>query len=256
MGMMMLSPALISLPFKLMLFVLVDGWNLLLGSLAQSFRDLATTHDCHNTGHDIGQRASKMLLMVSAPLLLAALDRRPDRQRVPGRDADQRNDAVVHSEAGRHVRGAGDRRAVDAARCWSTTFSARCKRSRQPSADSAERAVLTFTDAQVLAWITPILWPMLRVLALFSALPVFGSAGSRCACASRSRCWSRCARRRRCAEMPVIPLDSGAVGAVVQQLVIGVSLGFAVRIVFVAVEFAGELIGLQMGLNFAGFFDP
>jgi flagellar biosynthetic protein FliP len=37
MGMMMVSPALISLPFKLMLFVLVDGWNILLGSLAQSF---------------------------------------------------------------------------------------------------------------------------------------------------------------------------------------------------------------------------
>ncbi len=37
MGMMMVSPALISLPFKLMLFVLVDGWNLLIGSLAQSF---------------------------------------------------------------------------------------------------------------------------------------------------------------------------------------------------------------------------
>jgi len=37
MGMMMLSPVLISLPFKLMLFVLVDGWNLLVGSLVQSF---------------------------------------------------------------------------------------------------------------------------------------------------------------------------------------------------------------------------
>ncbi len=37
MGMMMMSPAVISLPFKLMLFVLVDGWQLMLGSLAQSF---------------------------------------------------------------------------------------------------------------------------------------------------------------------------------------------------------------------------
>jgi flagellar biosynthetic protein FliP len=37
MGMMMMSPAVISLPFKLILFVLVDGWQLLLGSLAQSF---------------------------------------------------------------------------------------------------------------------------------------------------------------------------------------------------------------------------
>jgi flagellar biosynthetic protein FliP len=38
MGMMMLPPVLISLPFKLMLFVLVDGWNVLVGSLVQSFR--------------------------------------------------------------------------------------------------------------------------------------------------------------------------------------------------------------------------
>lgn len=37
MGMMMVSPVLISLPFKLMLFVLVDGWALVMGSLAQSF---------------------------------------------------------------------------------------------------------------------------------------------------------------------------------------------------------------------------
>ena len=37
MGMMMMSPLIVSLPFKLMLFVLVDGWNLLLGTLATSF---------------------------------------------------------------------------------------------------------------------------------------------------------------------------------------------------------------------------
>jgi flagellar biosynthetic protein FliP len=37
MGMMMVSPMLVALPFKIILFVLVDGWNLLLGSLAQSF---------------------------------------------------------------------------------------------------------------------------------------------------------------------------------------------------------------------------
>ena len=37
MGMMMMSPVIVSLPFKLMLFVLVDGWHLLLGSLVMSF---------------------------------------------------------------------------------------------------------------------------------------------------------------------------------------------------------------------------
>ena len=38
MGMMMLPPVLVSLPFKLLLFVLVDGWNLVVGSLVRSFQ--------------------------------------------------------------------------------------------------------------------------------------------------------------------------------------------------------------------------
>jgi flagellar biosynthetic protein FliP len=37
MGMMMMSPVIVALPFKIMLFVLVDGWNLLIGSLILSF---------------------------------------------------------------------------------------------------------------------------------------------------------------------------------------------------------------------------
>ena len=37
MGMVMLSPLVISFPFKIMLFVLVDGWSLLMGTLASSF---------------------------------------------------------------------------------------------------------------------------------------------------------------------------------------------------------------------------
>ena len=37
MGMMMLPPVVISLPFKVMIFVMVDGWTLLIGSMVQSF---------------------------------------------------------------------------------------------------------------------------------------------------------------------------------------------------------------------------
>ena len=37
MGMMMLPPFMVSLPFKLMLFVLIDGWNILIGTLIKSF---------------------------------------------------------------------------------------------------------------------------------------------------------------------------------------------------------------------------
>lgn len=54
-----------------------------------------------------------------------------------------------------------------------------------------------------------------------------------------------------------VPLDSPlAMTHVAQQVVIGLSMGFATRVVFAAVEMGGELVGLQMGLNFAGFFDP
>lgn len=117
--------------------------------------------------------------------------------------------------------------------------------------------MIQFTEAQLLGWITPLLWPFLRVLALFSALPVIGQrsvpARVRVALAFLI---AFCAQAG-LPEMPAVPLDSG-IGfmLVAQQVVIGLTLGFAVRIVFAAVEFAGELIGLQMGLNLAGFFDP
>ena len=42
MGMMMMSPVMVALPFKIMLFVLVDGWNLLIASLVNSFGGPAT----------------------------------------------------------------------------------------------------------------------------------------------------------------------------------------------------------------------
>ena len=120
--------------------------------------------------------------------------------------------------------------------------------------------MLTFTETQFLQWISPLLWPFLRALALFTALPVLGTR------TVPTRVRIALAAFIALAAQPSLPrvasgaevaLDSpAALLLVVQQLVIGLSLGFAVRLVFAAVEFAGELIGLQMGLNFAGFFDP
>lgn len=58
-------------------------------------------------------------------------------------------------------------------------------------------------------------------------------------------------------DQPVISLNGReALGAVAQQVAVGLAIGFAVRLVFSSVELAGEVIGLQMGLNFASFFDP
>jgi flagellar biosynthetic protein FliR len=117
--------------------------------------------------------------------------------------------------------------------------------------------VISFTEAQILGWISPLLWPFLRALALFSALPVLGTRTVPMRVRIALAAFIALAAQASLPEMPVVALDSPvAFMLVVQQAVIGFTLGFAVRVVFAAVEFAGEIIGLQMGLNFAGFFDP
>jgi flagellar biosynthetic protein FliR len=117
--------------------------------------------------------------------------------------------------------------------------------------------VISFTDAQLMGWLTPILWPFLRALALMTSLPVFSQRSVPMRVKVALAFFIALASQASLPPMPVIPLDSPLAWIVVlQQVLIGVSLGFAVRVVFAAVEFAGEVIGLQMGLNFAGFFDP
>ena len=120
--------------------------------------------------------------------------------------------------------------------------------------------MITFTEAQLLQWVTPLIWPFLRALALFTALPVLGTRSVPTRVRIGLAAFIALAAQPSLPDpgaAATVPLDSPlAFLLVVQQLVIGLSLGFAVRLVFAAVEFAGELIGLQMGLNFAGFFDP
>jgi flagellar biosynthesis protein FliR len=117
--------------------------------------------------------------------------------------------------------------------------------------------MVTFTEAELIAWLSPLFWPFVRVLALFSALPVLGQrtvpARIRVALAGLIVI----AAQASLPPMPQVGLDSPlAFMLVLQNVLVGLTLGFAVRIVFAAVEFAGEVIGLQMGLNYAGFFDP
>lgn len=117
--------------------------------------------------------------------------------------------------------------------------------------------MISFTEAQVLAWITPLLWPFVRALALFSAMPVLGTRTVPARVRVALAALIALAAQPALPPVDPVPLDSGAgLMLLLQQLLIGLSLGFAVRVVFAAVEFAGEIVGLQMGLNFAGFFDP
>ncbi len=117
--------------------------------------------------------------------------------------------------------------------------------------------MISLTEAQILAWLTPLLWPFFRALALLASLPVFSQRAVPIRVKIGLALFIALAAQPSLPVMPVVALDSPqAVLVIVQQLLVGVTLGFAVRIVFAAVELGGELIGLQMGLNFAGFFDP
>ncbi len=117
--------------------------------------------------------------------------------------------------------------------------------------------MISFTEAQILAWITPLLWPFLRALALFSSLPLLGTRVVPARVRVSLAALVALAAQASLPPISPVALDSWlAFQLVLQQLLIGISLGFAVRLVFSAIELAGEVVGLQMGLNFAGFFDP
>ncbi|MGI9134411.1 MAG: flagellar biosynthetic protein FliR [Rhodoferax sp.] len=117
--------------------------------------------------------------------------------------------------------------------------------------------MISVTEAQLAAWISPIFWPFLRVLAVFTAAPVFSSRAFPLRAKIALAFFVALATQASMPDMPVIGFnDAGALGAVAQQVGIGLAIGFAVRLVFSAVELAGEVVGFQMGLNFAAFFDP
>jgi flagellar biosynthetic protein FliR len=118
--------------------------------------------------------------------------------------------------------------------------------------------VVSFSEAQVLAWLSPWLWAFFRVLGLFTSAPVLSMR------AVPRRVRVSLALLVVVAAQPSLPADLGAIAitspnalmVITQQVLIGLTMGFAARVVFAAIEFAGEIAGLQMGLNFASFFDP
>lgn len=117
--------------------------------------------------------------------------------------------------------------------------------------------MISLNEGQIFAWVAPVFWPFLRVLAMFTAAPIFSSR----AFPVRARIALAFLVAVACqAGLPIMPIvgfnDEGALTTAVQQVVIGLAIGFSIRVVFASMELAGEVVGFQMGLNFAAFFDP
>ena len=117
--------------------------------------------------------------------------------------------------------------------------------------------MVAFTDAQLQAWLAAFLLPFVRLLALFTAAPVLSLR----AIPARARIGLAAVLAATIAPSVAPPvgidlLSGTGLGFVAQEVAVGLSIGFAARLVFAAFDLAGEVIGLQMGLSFAGFFDP
>jgi flagellar biosynthetic protein FliR len=117
--------------------------------------------------------------------------------------------------------------------------------------------MFTFTSAELDAWLGMFLWPLTRVAAVLAAAPVIGQLRI----PTRVRIGLAAAITLAIAPtLPAVPSISPAslegMLVLASQIVIGLAIGFALRLVFAAVEMAGELIGLQMGLGFAMFYNP
>jgi flagellar biosynthetic protein FliR len=117
--------------------------------------------------------------------------------------------------------------------------------------------MVAFSQLQLETWLAGLLLPFLRILALFSAAPLL----SHRSVPVRVRVAAAAVLAVVVAPFAEVPaglslVSDAGLGLVVQQVLVGLTLGFAARLLFGIFEVAGEFIGLQMGFSFAGFFDP
>lgn len=106
-------------------------------------------------------------------------------------------------------------------------------------------------------WIISLLWPLTRVLGVIAAAPIFSHSSI------PKRVKLGLGVMLTLIIIPTLPplpqfeiFSFQGLLILVQQLIIGLAIGFSMRLVFAAVDLAGQLIGMSMGLGFATFFDP
>ena len=117
--------------------------------------------------------------------------------------------------------------------------------------------MISFTDAQLNAWLISFVWPLTRILGLLMVAPMFGHRSVPARVKVGLGIGITLVVAPALPPLPDVGLASWhGLFILVQQFLIGVGIGFVMRIAIAAADMAGEIIGLQMGLGFASFFDP
>ncbi len=117
--------------------------------------------------------------------------------------------------------------------------------------------MISFTSAQWTAWLAAFIFPLTRILALVASTPILGDKAVPLQVKIGLSLLLTVLIAPTLEMQPNIDPASGqGLLILLEQILVGVVMGFAMRIVFTAVEMAGEVAGLQMGLGFASFYDP
>jgi len=116
---------------------------------------------------------------------------------------------------------------------------------------------MLLTSAQIAGWAGFVFWPLVRVLALIAAAPVL----SHRALPVRAKVALGIAITLVMAPTIQVPplqqtVDAVFLETLVRNALVGATLGFSIRILFAGIELAGQMIGLQVGLSYGGFFNP
>lgn len=110
---------------------------------------------------------------------------------------------------------------------------------------------------QLHGWLVAFLWPFTRISAFVIASPLWGHSSVPNRVKLGLTALITILVGAQLPPLPDVPVYSWAgVGIMVEQILIGASMGMVIRVMLTAVQAAGEFIGLQMGLAFATFISP
>jgi len=117
--------------------------------------------------------------------------------------------------------------------------------------------MLTLTSTEMHTWIAALLWPLSRILGMITAAPLYGNNSVPISAKIILGVLIALILAPAIPALPAAdPMSLAGLLIVIQEMLIGAAIGFSIRIVFAAVEMAGEVASLTMGLGFASVFDP
>ena len=122
---------------------------------------------------------------------------------------------------------------------------------------TSRRDMIHFTSIELNALITSFLWPLTRILGLIATAPLFSNSSiPRRIKVGLGILLAMMVAPSIQTPIGLEPLSLEGLLILMQQMVIGIAMGFSMRLIFSSVELGGEIASLTMGLGFATFFNP